>query len=99
MNLSWKSGHRLEIFVSGMKRVILWLTSGFLCVIVWREMLNMEAAIERCDKLHNSGHHIEALGTMLNFKDDPNPEVQWRLARGIFKGDYADLYGGDCFYG
>ncbi|OQR69309.1 regulator of microtubule dynamics protein 2-like, partial [Tropilaelaps mercedesae] len=45
----------------------------------------MEAAIERCDKLSDSGHLVEALGTIANFKNESDPEVQWRYGRAIFK--------------
>lgn len=48
----------------------------------------MEAAIERCDLLFTTGHHVEALGTIVDFKDDPSSEVQWRYGRAIFKGEF-----------
>ncbi|XP_003738990.1 regulator of microtubule dynamics protein 1 [Galendromus occidentalis] len=45
----------------------------------------MEAALERCDTLFTMGHHVEGLGTIVVHEKDPSPEVQWRLARAIFK--------------
>lgn len=46
----------------------------------------MEEAIARCDAYHKNEDWTEAVNALADFKDDPNPEVQWRLGRAIFKG-------------
>ncbi|OQR69308.1 regulator of microtubule dynamics protein 1-like [Tropilaelaps mercedesae] len=42
-------------------------------------------AVKKCDEFYEAGDMVEAHKAIIAVKDDPNPEVQWRVARMEFK--------------
>lgn len=45
-------------------------------------------AVKKCDELYEAGNIIEAHQAIMVAKDDPDPEVQWRVARMQWKGNF-----------
>lgn len=45
----------------------------------------MSDAIRSCDELYEAGKYTEAYDAIVKAKDDPSPEVKWRLVRMTFK--------------